>query len=313
MFEKGINKATSKNFSLGRLRSLVRVKRAGYIRKAANYNDSIASMISDDITNLEMFFGKVSLRSKDGRLVGLSDDGLELANIAETFLTSMQNFQDRIDGVEPNIVIGAGETFLTNVLLPKFDKLKDSSSGNRIRLSNMRSSDLPDALDRGEVDLIIVSEKRLNKKHIKRVLGKVEYKLYAPAHRWDLSKYSKSRLDMISELPFATLSGHGERKTFVENLMAEKGKTPTNELECSSSVEVLEAVRSGCFCAILPTFLGQSLSQKDFMRFQIDALKEMHGKLCIAWRKETINFKHEIEQVALSIQKIVKEKLTTKG
>ena len=268
MFEKGINKATSKNFSLGRLRSLVHVKRAGYIRKAANYNDVISAKISGDITELEKFFGKVTLRSKNGRLVGLSEDGLELANIAEPFLTSMQSFQDRIDGVEPNIVIGAGETFLSNVLLPKFSKLKNSSSGNRIKLSNMRSSDLPDALDRGEVDLIIVSERRLNKKHIKRVLGKVEYRLYVPANSWDLTKFSRSRLDMISELPFATLSGHGERKTFVENLMAKKGKTPTNELECSSNIEVLEAVRSGCFVRFYPLFLDKVLIKKILCDFK---------------------------------------------
>jgi DNA-binding transcriptional LysR family regulator len=307
MFEKGTCKSTSKNFSLARLRSLVDVSRAGYILKAAKGNETNANKISRQIGELESFFGRVALRAKKGKLKGLSAEGTELAKIAETFLTSMQNFQDKVDGIVPSITLGSGETFLSSVLLPSFSKLRDSSSGNKIQLCNMRSSELPDALDRGEVDLMIVSEKRLVKNDQRKVLGRLEYRLYAPLSLEGVSKYKTSRLDMISELPFATLSGQGERRTYVENLLRKKNKTPNIQLECSSHIEMLEAVKSGCFCAILPTFLAKELTVPDFGSFVVPALKEMHGKLCIAWRKETCHFKPDILAVATKIQEVTKK------
>ncbi|MDC3284687.1 LysR family transcriptional regulator, partial [Opitutales bacterium] len=158
MFEKGVNKLTSKNFSLGRLKSLIEVNKAGYILNAAKGNTTEAAKISRQIGELEEFFGKVSLRSKNGRLKGLSKEGKELAVIAENFLVTMQAFQDKIDGIQPSIAIGAGETFLSSVLLPNFADLRESSQGIRINLCNMRSSNLPEALDSGKADLIIVSD-----------------------------------------------------------------------------------------------------------------------------------------------------------
>ena len=176
----------------------------------------------------------------------------------------------------------------------------------------MRSSELPDALDRGEVDLIVVSEKRLVKNDQRKVLGKLEYRLYAPMHLEGISRFAKSRLDMISELPYATLSGQGERRTYVENLLSQKEMLPNIQLECSSHIEMLEAVKSGCFCAILPTFLAQGLQAPKFGAFNIPALKEMHGKLCIAWRKETCHYKPDILAVATKIQEVTKKYFNAK-
>lgn len=312
MFEKGINKATNKNFSLGRLKTLIEVKNAGYISKAANQNTTTAALYSRQIGELESFFGKVSLKAKNGKLKGLSPEGIELAEIAETFLNSMQNFQDKVDGIVPSITIGSGETFLSSVLLPCFSKLKEYSINSRISLCNMRSSELPNALDKGDVDLIIVSEKRLGKNDQRKVLCKLDYKLYVPYKLEGHAKFKNSRLDMVCHYPFAALSGKGERKTFVEDLLKKEGKEPNYELECSSHIEMLEAVRSGCFCAILPSFLGDDLNLAHYARYNIPSLKDMQAKLCIAWRKETCHFKPEISFLSKQIQETVKDFFKTK-
>jgi DNA-binding transcriptional LysR family regulator len=308
MFEKGINKATNKNFSLARLHSLVQLKKAGYISKAANGDVTRGALISRQIGELEKFFGKVSLRKKNGNLQGLSPEGEELAIIAENFLTSMQGFQDKIDGIQPSINIGAGETFLTSVLLPNFSNLKKSSTGMRINLCNLRSSDLSKSLESGETDLIIVSEKRLGKNERKLSLGKLNYKLYAPL-TWDnLSKYQKEPLAMICNKPYASLSGSGKRRSHLEQIADSKiGNIPNYELECSSLIEVLQAGKSNCFCGILPTFLAKDLPLKHYKHITIKELTEMHGKLAIAWKKETSHFKPEIQSVAKEIQLIFKK------
>ena len=143
----------------------------------------------------------------------------------------MEAFQEKVDKIPPKIEIGAGETFLCSILLPNFKNLQKSAEGIRINLCNMRSSDLPSALDSGEVDLIIVSENRLGKNTKKLSLGKLEYKLYAPMNWENLSKYRSSPLEMICNEPYASLSGSGHRRTSLEDLVLKKtGKKPNYEL-----------------------------------------------------------------------------------
>ena len=77
MFDKGFA-ADSKGFSLGTLRSLLQVYKAGYPAEAAKQFDANPDLISRQIGELEMFFG-VSLRKKEGKLSILSDEGEKLA------------------------------------------------------------------------------------------------------------------------------------------------------------------------------------------------------------------------------------------
>ncbi len=303
MFEMGFGKQNS-GFSLERLKRLVEVRDAGYILKAAGGNTTTANLISRQIGELETFF-EIRLRQKEGKLKGLSPEGEELAGITDSFLSALQSFKDKQDGIAPIITIGAGETFLSNVLLPCFANLMEASEGNRISLSNQRSSALVDSLDAGQVDLIIVSERRLGKNEQKRILGKVQYKLYAPVS-WIREIKKLKPLNAISEMPYASLSGSGERKIFVEDQLTKIGKSPNYELECSSHIELAEAVRSGCFCAVLPTFLGRTLDLKNHASFNVPQLNGMQGNLCIAWRKEIYNYKPRIDFVINAIEKIVK-------
>ena len=303
MFEMAFGKQNS-GFSLERLKRLVEVRDSGYILKAADGNTTTANLISRQIGELETFF-EIKLRQKDGKLKGLSPAGEELAGITDSFLTALQNFKDKQDGIAPMITIGSGETFLSNVLLPCFAELKDSTEDSRITLSNQRSGALVDSLDKGQVDLIIVSERRLRPNDQRKILGKVEYKLYAPKE-WEGRIRKFKPLNSISELPYAALSGKGDRKRFVEDELKKIGKEPNYELECSSHIEMAEAVRSGCFCAVLPTFLGKKIEEEKCASFPVPQLKGMHGNLCIAWRKEIYNYKPRIDFVINAIEKIVK-------
>jgi len=58
---------------------------------------------------------------------------------------------------------------------------------------------------------------------------------------------------------------------------------------------------------ILPTFLSKDLPIKYFKHIVVKELAEMHGKLVIAWKKETYHYKPEIKTVAKDIQNIFKK------
>ena len=298
MFEKGFGNLSS-GFSLERLRRLVELAQHGYIAKAAGGNPTTSNLISRQIGELEGFFG-TPLRKKEGKLTTLSEKGKHLAEITANFLKSLEDFQDQLDGLSPRVVVGAGQTFLTSIILPCFAELKDGAEGARVVLKNMESLSLVEELDAGSIDLALVSERRLGKNDPKKVLGKVDYKLYAPME-W-VSKIKKRKaIEAIFHFPLAIIEGRGERRSYIDNLASKAGKSLKVELECSSHIELMEAVKSGCFCAILPNFLGRDLDPRKFASFNTPELKGMQGKLCIAWKKNIYNYKPRIDLVINAI------------
>jgi DNA-binding transcriptional LysR family regulator len=306
MFEKGFGN-TSKNFSLERLKRLVEVLEAGYISKASGGNVTTAALISRQITELESFF-EVPLREKHGKLVKLSKEGEELAIMTKRFLSSLDDFQESLDGIAPKIIVGAGQTFLTSIILPCFNEIRDSVENAKVELVNMTSSNLVDALDSGTVDLALVSERRVRKGDQKKVLGIAEYKLYAPVE-WVRKVNEIGPVNAIQELPYAGITGTGERRTFVDTKLCRPDKPPNYALEVSSHNELAGAVKSGCFCALLPTFLGRELDPKKVASFTIPKLKGMQSNLCVVWKKNIYNYKPRIETVINSIHKSVKKYL----
>ena len=306
MFEKGFGN-TSKNFSLERLRRLIEVLEAGNISKASGSNVTTAALISRQITELETFF-EVPLREKHGKSVKLSKEGEELAIMTRRFLSSLEDFQDKLDGIAPKIIVGAGQTFLTSIILPCFEEIRDSAENSKVELVNMTSSSLIDALDAGSVDLALVSERRVKKGYQKKVLGIAEYKLYTPVE-WVRQINEIGPINAIQQLPYAGITGTGERRTFVDTKLCSAEKPPNYELEVSSHNELAGAVKSGCFCALLPTFLGRELDPKKVASFTIPKLKGIQSNLCIVWKKNIFNYKPRIGTVIDSIHKSVKKYL----
>ena len=116
------------------------------------------------------------------------------------------------------------------------------------------------ALETGETDLIIVWQTRLGRNERQLSLGKLEYKLYVPLTWPNLVKYQKRTIRNNLQRTLRYSLGNGEkRRTFVEQTTISKiGKKPNYELECSSFIEILEAVKSNCFCGIPSKFLQKT-------------------------------------------------------
>jgi DNA-binding transcriptional LysR family regulator len=293
MFDKGFG-AQSNGFSLERMRRLVAVEESKSILGAAGGDKTTAALISRQIGELEGFF-ETPLRQKDGKLANLSEAGRELASLTKGFLGALQDFQDRIDGLPPRVVVGAGQSILSNVILPNLRSLSDEAGGARLVFDNVRSEDLPDRLDSGAIDLAIVSENRMAKKKVeKRNLGTVAYELFAPKEFEDRIK-AKKPLDAIFKLPFATIRSTGELRRGIDEL-CRKAKKPLNlQLECSSLLDVAFAVESGSYCSILPTFLRERMDENKVNSYRSPGLKALERKLCVAWKTSVYKYNCRID------------------
>lgn len=119
---------SSNGLSLDRLRSLLEVRAAGGIARAAMGDAVRQSQYSRQIKELEDFFG-VTLLERHGRGVRLTPNGLELARIARFFLLGLSNFQRGCHAEEQTVRVGASATviqhLISSIVAARF-KAKDS-------------------------------------------------------------------------------------------------------------------------------------------------------------------------------------------
>ena len=293
--------------TLGKLRSLVEIGNEGYIAAAAGHDKDRANLMSQQMSSLESFFG-TELREKKGKLVGLSMDGEKLAEITRNFYKALQAYDDEVNDRPPKFVLASGQSVLSALVLPAMKSIRGKVSDSRIDLRNMRSSEIVKSLNMGEIDLAIVSESYLGRGFEKRVLGLVEYKLYIPKSLKAISS-KKEAIKSLSELPQATITGVGKRRKTIEELARKRGYEPKFELECSTFNDVAEAVLSGSYCAILPSYLDKKLDSEETYCFEISEFKNLQGKLCLGWKNSSINLKPKKNQIIDEIYEIISKNL----
>ena len=127
-----------KGLSLDRLRSLVEVDEAGSITAAAPEDDNRQSLLSRQITALERFF-HTELKRRSGRTIKLTPAGKELARIARQQLQALEQFCRTADRQPREVIIGAGDSLLQWVVLPRLRPVRDVLRGSMVELRDLQN------------------------------------------------------------------------------------------------------------------------------------------------------------------------------
>ena len=289
-------------FSLDRLRRLMDVDRFGYIAKAAGGDRIRANQISRQIGELEKFFGK-GLRRKEGKLAKLNDEGTELAEITKNFFRRLDEFQARLDGRRPSVVVGDGNDYIAMFLIPKLEMIKKGSGNIGVSLRNMRSNQILEALETESIDIGIISDTKKLKPRFKRCkLLSFGYELIVPT-KWASRVNAKNPLSSIFDLPFATLEGSGELRTTIEEFATKEGRALLPELNCTSLGQIATAIRSEVCCGILPEYLVDQNNLSDVERFKSGRLSSLKRTISLVWNPVSPLLKPYMEDVAESLRR----------
>ena len=290
-------------FSLDRLRRLMDVEKHGYIAKAAGGDRVRANQISRQIGELEKFFGR-EFRKKDGKLAKLNQEGLELAEITKNFFRRLEDFQERLDGERPAVVIGAGQAYIESFLIPKLPEIKKSSGNIGINLRNLRSNQIIEALESEEIDFGVVSEtKKIKQRFNKTKLLTFGYELVVPKN---LSvKINKNNpLSSIFDIPLAVLQGRGELRETVEQFADAEGRKLIPEMECTSLGQVSTAIRSGVCCGILPDYFSDYETGKNVSRYKSGKLNTLKSTIYLVWSPVSPLLKPYFQDVAGAVKDV---------
>ncbi len=214
------------------LRTLLAVLEAGSHSAAAKELGYTTSAVSQQIAALEKALG-VALFERGARNLWPTPAGVAMAGHARTLLTQLAHAEDEMSsyahGDRGRLKVGASGTVAAQLLPKAMARILDRRPEAELRVEDIQSAELPDAVLSGEVDLGIVYEYPLlpAKRH-----SDLKYRLVLDEELVVLrggpntERDERVRLEVLAEAVWATNASGSDSEQVLQLLCAEVGFSP---------------------------------------------------------------------------------------
>ena len=285
-----------KGLSLERLAALVEVDDAGGIASAAPDDDSRQSLVSRQLTQLEKFF-KADLKKKTGKTVELTPAGKQLAQAAREYLQSLGEFQRTCVSQPAEIVMGAGDSLLHWLVLPRLTRLREVLKETVIELQDLQNLAICHQLMDQTIDFGLLRSDLVKRGSLQgKPLGKFGYSLFIP----DKLRPRDTKADeatLLQELPLATQGGNTLFQHRLEELAASSNWKLNIQLRCESFPQVSQVLATGRMAAILPDLARLSVSFDSLWVFPLRSLKQLEREVHLAWHPHRLETRPHLAAV----------------
>jgi DNA-binding transcriptional LysR family regulator len=268
LFSKG-------GLSMDRLRTLCELEAAGSYAKMAPDDRGRQSLFSRQLSELEEFFGGIELVSRSGRGIEITKAGRELARAARLHFQQLEDFLAEHSGQSTEFHIVAGNSILEWMVIPRLATLRNKHPEISFRFSDMRSSDIVDALREHQVDFGVLRANTVSHPLKQRKAGTFGYRIYGPV--------GAKEADLL-KMPMA-LIGAGEFRRSVDDLMTSARGPVTVAYECQSHSQCAMLVKEGAAASILPDIVAKAM--KGHSSIQPPWLRKYTREMAVAWRIKT--------------------------
>lgn len=290
-----------RGLSLDRLHVLLQVAEAGSIAKAAGSDPVRQSQYSRQLKELAEFFG-VELTRREGKSLTLTHAGRQLAGIVRENLGALSDFDAQCQGRQVEIAIGAGDSIIQWLLLPRMHALQNKFPAVSVNLRNMRTSEIVEGIRDMRLDFGIVRGEAVTEPVRRCRLGRLEYALFVPK---TLIKQQKSDdpTKVLAGLPLVSLNSSGELTRQFSAATAKVRVTPIVRLECDSMPQAFQAVQTGHYAAVFPT-LAKPLADPLGIRVMGGKLfANMGREMDLIWNPRVERVRPVITQLAGMLEK----------
>jgi DNA-binding transcriptional LysR family regulator len=270
------------------------VAESGGVTRAAKGNATKQSLYSRQIKELEEFFGAELMRRK-GRGIVLTPAGLRLHSIAREQFTALSDFKKECLGQPLEIVIGAGESIIQWLLLPRLAVVEEKLPSARYKFLNLPSAEIIQRLNDGLIDFGIIRKKEVTKPLRSTSLGRMGFSFFV-SKGMEMKTKGIPFNKFIETLPMATLEGKG---SFRQELSAitRMSKLRLNVMvECSSFTLVARAVTAGTVAGILPSMAAEELTKLGLVEIQAKVLQSFEREICLAWSPRQLRIRMALEK-----------------
>lgn len=292
---------SERGLSLDRLKVLIEVRDAGSIAAAAPGDPVRQSQYSRQLRELSEFFG-CEVAQRRGKILKLTPQGERLAELAREQLRSLDDFRSECREEKVAFTIGAGDSLIQWLVIPRLSAVLDDFPGTRFSTSNLRTNEIVQQLTECRLDFGIIRKNAMAPGLKSVSLGVVSYVALVP----EALAAKKKRLalkDVLTELPLATQTTDGQFTSGLRDLAKSLAITLTPALSCQSFPQTLAAVKTGRFAAIVPELAVRDLSPATVHKLTGEPLRVLDREAMLAWNPRLIRIRPNAAKVAANLQK----------
>lgn len=290
-------------FSLDRLRTFCQVVQSGGITKAADNDPNRQSQYSRQLKELEEYFG-TELFSKRGRGLVLTDAGERLAQLGHLALEGFSDFLAECRNEPVELSIGAGDSILHWEVGDRLDEIQKALPRASVRLKNMRTREIAENLQNGQLDFGIIRSEAIPKSLAFENLGSRAFCLFVPEVLSE--KTIRKKGPVFSGLPLLVLDGGGRYSLWVRQLCEDRPEEFHLAVSCSSFPLMSRIVKKGLAAAFMPRVAAAELEEGSYSIHEWKGLNALDVEHALAWNPRTAAIRSMVLQASRSLPKIIK-------
>lgn len=275
--------------SLERLKTFREIVAAGGITAAAGDDSNRQSQFSRQLKELEHYFGAELLKRGHGP-AELTDAGRRLYEIIGHTLSALEEFRLTCAGQPIELIIGAGESLIQWLLLPRLSGLAAAHPRLAVTFQNLKTDEIiKRVLDAG-VHYGVVSRFTPHRALASTPLGKLEFRLFVPAQFLPANRRLKLQSDILNHLPLAMLDGSAGVREAVEKEAQSSGVKLNVRLRFSSYPQLAQAVQNLDVAAIMPELAATTFDASKIRMVTLPFLTTLSRQVSFIWNRKPLSF-----------------------
>lgn len=261
-----------RGLSLDRLSSFLQIADAGGHARAAPGDPVRQSQLSRQLKDLESAL-RQQLLLRTARGMELTPAGAALAKVVRELVQGIADVSAAERG-PVRVSLGAGDSVLQWLVMPKLGGLRAALTGVELDVGAFGSDGVVSGLLEHRLDLGLLRWSEAAAELSGAKLGTISYAIFSAAGQ--------------GKLPLAVPT----TERALDAAVAELGPAG---LLCETFPQVAQAVRSGAFAGVLPTFARELLPAAEYRMTFVPALDRVATSLTLAWRPRTLELRPQVK------------------
>jgi DNA-binding transcriptional LysR family regulator len=254
------------------------------------------------VKELERFF-ETKLLERAGKTVRLTESGRKLALITQSYFRAIEELHAS-SSHEEVIRLGAGESVIRWMLMPRLAELQGLSQSVRFEFLAQNTNQCVEGLKAGHLDLAIVRKDAADESLTALPCGVVKYALAVP--RKLLPGRTAAGFQHLEKLPFALLTGDGVFAKGVLALAAEMDVKLDIRVKAENFSLLISAIENTDLAAVLPATAIDSLSKERFAIIEMEELNSLIRELVLVYSPQAAELRENIRRMAPRISALLR-------
>jgi len=290
--------------SIERLQTFCAVVSDGSIASASRGDPNRQSQFSRQIKELEQAIGAKLFR-KEGKSLKLTETGRQFAVITLGFFNALGDLQAKTASKAEVVALGAGESILRWLVIPKISELVVGSNAVRVELQTCRTEEAVRCIQDGSLDLAIIRSDAVDESFQSIPVGAIDYCLVVP--RRGLPEKSAAAVGLMKEIPMALLRSEGMLARGVIELARKMEYPITIRARADSFSLLIELMENGELASVLPVQAAERLSKERFARVELPGIESLRRELRLVYQNQTYELRESVRRLINRIPKLMLE------